>query len=353
MKIVVLCGGLSPERDVSLSTAAMSAAALRRLGHDVTCVDLFLGVVEPTATVAEDAPNLDELRALRDDDSHVGDGVFELCQGADLVFMALHGADGEDGKIQAALDLLGVKYTGSGPFGSALAMNKAVAKTLLLAGGVRVANGVVLRYAHEATENDFVTGKPAGDYSYCGRVPYYGMVDMIPPFVVKPCSGGSSVGTTIVYDLADTEAALAAAFAVEDTVLVEEYIAGRECDVGVIAGRALPPIEIATSEGFYDYKSKYQAGIAVETCPADLPQETTDALKAAALAVFELLHLEVYARMDFIVAESGEVFCLEANTLPGLTPTSLMPQEAAAEGLSYDELIALIVSESLKKYGGA
>lgn len=350
MKIVVLCGGLSPERDVSLSTAAMSAAALRRLGHEVTCVDLFLGVVEPAAVVGEDAPDLDALRALRGDDSHVGDGVFELCQGADLVFMALHGADGEDGKIQAALDLLGVKYTGSGSFGSALAMNKAVAKTLLQAGGVRVARGSVLRYAHEATENDFVTGVPAGDYGYCGKVPYYGAENVPLPFVVKPCSGGSSVGTTIVFDLFDKEAALAAAFAVEDTVLVEEYIVGRECDVGVIAGRALPPIEIAT-EGFYDYKSKYQAGLAVETCPADFPQETTEALKAAALRVFELLHLEVYARMDFIVAENGEVVCLEANTLPGLTPTSLMPQEAAAEGIAFDELIALIVSESLKKYG--
>jgi D-alanine-D-alanine ligase len=327
MNIVVLCGGLSAERDVSFSSAAMAAAALTRLGHSVTTVDLFLGVTEVSAAVSDTAPDLDALRALRPDGSRVGDGVFELCRGADLVFTALHGADGEDGKIQAALDLLGVKYTGSGPLGSAVAMNKGVAKQILTQSGILMPRGIVLRRGET------------------GNVGF--------PCVVKPCSGGSSVGTSVVNAESDYAAALGAAFECDEAVVVEQYIRGRECDVGVVAGRALPVIEITPRDGFYDYKNKYQAGMATETCPADFPDEVTHTLQKAAEDVFAALHLEVYARMDFIVAEDGAVYCLEANTLPGLTPTSLLPQEAAAVGIDYDALIALIVAESLKKYGDA
>jgi len=326
MKIVVLCGGLSAERDVSLSSAAQSSAALRRCGHDVTCVDLFLGVVEPTAKISATAPDLDALREIRPGKSRIGDDVFALCQAADLVFIALHGTDGEDGKIQAAFDLIGVKYTGTGVLGSALAMNKSVAKAVMDQSGIKVAKGITLHRG--------------------GAVENVGF-----PCVVKPCSGGSSVGTSIVQNAAEYEKALTEAFRYDDSVVVEQFVGGRECDVGVIAGRALPVIEICPREGFFDYKSKYQEGLTDEICPAPFDPETTTRLQDTAFAVFHALNLEVYARMDFIVSDSGEIYCLEANTLPGLTPASLMPQEAAAAGINYDAFISLIVEESLKKYG--
>ena len=331
MKIVVLCGGLSMERDVSLSSGAMTAAALRRLGHDVMCVDMFLGVAEPTAAISNAAPDLAALRALRPDASRVGDEVFALCRAADLVFLALHGTDGEDGKIQAALDLLGVKYTGTGSLGSVLAMNKSVAKTLMAQAGVTVARDVVV------SQSDSVEAVASVGF----------------PCVVKPCSGGSSVGTSVVESASELNAALSAAFVYDDFVMVEQYIKGRECSVGVLADNVLPVIEIRPLNGFFDYENKYQDDMTLEICPAEFDAETTKRLQAAALDVFRALKLEVYARMDFIVTETGELYCLEANTLPGLTPASLMPKEAVADGMTYDEFIAAIVAESLKKYGGA
>ncbi|MDR0838658.1 MAG: D-alanine--D-alanine ligase, partial [Oscillospiraceae bacterium] len=329
MDIVVLCGGLSAERDVSLSTGAMASAALRRLGHRVYTLDLFLGTEVPEdAVISDSAPDLDALRASRPGNSRVGERVFDLCRAADIVFMALHGEDGEDGKIQAAFDLLGVKYTGTGSLGSALAMNKSVTKQLFREHGILTPRGTVVNRRDAVPEN---IGFPC---------------------VVKPCSGGSSVGTSVVYGESGYADALEAAFRYDDDAIVEQYISGRECDVGVLAGRALPAIEIRPEGGFYDYKNKYQAGMATEICPADFPPEITKKLLRTAEDVFRTLLLEVYARMDFIVSESGEIYCLEGNTLPGLTPTSLLPQEAAAVGLGYDALIDTILHESLKKYGG-
>ena len=344
MNIVVLCGGVSAERDVSLSSGTMVSQALRNLGHRVVTLDLFFGYTPETgaldieglfktgygsgsAAVAEEVPDLDAIRASRPDGSRVGDNVFEICKAADIVFIALHGADGEDGKIQGAFDLLGIKYTGTGSFGSALAMDKRVAKQLFEAHGIKTPQGIVLH---------------RGDYTADNSVGF--------PCVVKPCSCGSSVGASIVETKDGYAAALEEAFRYDDTVIVEQYIKGRECDVGVLAGQALPPIEIIPQNGFYDYKNKYQAGLALEICPADFPEAITQKLKSMAIAVYDTLLLEVYARMDFMVDVSGEIWCLEANTLPGMTPTSLMPQEAAAVGIGYDAFVDLIVRESLKKY---
>ncbi|MDR3209950.1 MAG: D-alanine--D-alanine ligase [Oscillospiraceae bacterium] len=348
MKIVVLCGGISAERDVSLSTGAMAAAALRRLGHRVAAVDLFLGVPEISsapdaldalftsapdaadAKIAASAPNLAEVRRARVGGAgRVGENVFALCSRADIVFTALHGEDGEDGKIQAALDLLGVRYTGTGVLGSALAMNKSVAKELFAAHGILTPRGLTLRRG----------GAPFANPGF--------------PCVVKPCSGGSSVGTAIAANEDEYIAALGAAFAFGGEAVAEQYIRGRECDVGVLAGRALPVIEICPKSGFYDYANKYQSGLTDEYCPADLPPALTERLQRAAEDVFRALRLEVYARMDFMVAPGGEIYCLEGNTLPGLTPTSLLPQEAAAAGIGYDALVDAILRESILKYGGA
>ena len=340
MKIAVICGGLSNERDVSLSSGTGIARALRGEGHRVVLVDLFLGLertpedldalftvhdAEADAAVADTAPDLAAVRAMRPDQGPVGPHVLDICLAADIVFLALHGEEGENGKLQAWFDINGVKYTGSGYLGSALAMNKAIAKTILREAGVPLAEGIVLRQGEK---------KPAPGY----------------PCVVKPCSGGSSVGTTIVHAPEGYDAALALAFRYEDCVLVERFIAGRELTVGVIDGKAMPVTEIIPKTGFYDYKNKYQPGLTVEPCPADIPPEETAAIQALAERVYEALHLQAYCRVDFIRGEDGVFYCLEANTLPGMTPTSLVPRMGKAMGMTYGQLCDALIDASLKKY---
>lgn len=347
MNIVVLCGGLSAERDVSITSGTMVTAALHRLGHRAVLVDLFFGYTgrynRPSdifdsyqdggiADVSETAPDLAAVKASRkqENDSRMGDNILEICRAADIVFLALHGEDGEDGKIQAAFDLAGIKYTGSGPVSSAIAMNKGIAKQLFRQNGILTPQGVSLKRNDRDVQN---IGFPC---------------------VVKPLSGGSSVGVSIVRTVEDYPAALERAFQYEDEVMVEQYIKGRECDVGVLAGKALPVIEICPKSGFYDYKNKYQSGLTDEYCPADLSADITDELQRTAERVYEILMFDVYGRMDFIVDDAEKkVWCLEGNTLPGLTSLSLLPQEAAAAGLSYEDLCEAIIRESLKKYGNA
>ena len=344
MDIIVLCGGLSMERDVSITSGTKVASALKALGHRTVLVDMFFGYTDsysdpkeifekeytgtPKAGIS-DVPDLDAIRKQRPGDSlsRIGDNLIEVCKAADIVFMALHGEDGENGKIQAMFDVYGIKYTGCGYLGSAMAMNKGVAKQIFIQNGILTPRGITVNKYDE---------KP---YKNAGF-----------PCVVKPRSGGSSVGTSVVTSESEYEKALEFAFLYEDNVIVEQYIKGRECDVGVIAGRALPVIEICPKMGFYDYKNKYQSGLTDEYCPADLPEEITVRLQQAAVNVFNALMLDVYARLDFIVDEKGDVYCLEANTLPGMTPMSLLPQEAAADGMSFEELCGTIIEESLKKY---
>lgn len=339
MKIAVLCGGLSNERDVSISSGTGITRALRQRGLKAALVDLFLGYTgsgdvselfsseerEDAFAVSEAVPDLASLRALRPGQGRVGPRVLEICQSADIVFLALHGEEGENGKIQALLDLHGVRYTGSGYLGSALAMNKSLTKTVLRQAGIRVPEGVTVKKGEAP-----------------GEAPGF-------PCVVKPCSGGSSVGTTIVHDPAEYDAALALAFRYEDSVLAESFISGRELTVGVLDGAAMPVIEIIPKSGFYDYKNKYQPGMTVELCPAPLTEAETELVQRTAEAVYRALHLEAYGRVDFIMDDKG-VCCLEANTLPGMTPTSLIPQMGAAMGMDYGELCLRLIEVSLKKY---
>jgi D-alanine-D-alanine ligase len=341
LNIIVLCGGLSAERDVSITSGREAAAALRRLGHRAVLVDMFYGYTHTyekpidvfsqeyadiSSGIGNEAPDIDALARSSGGSCRIGSNVIELCAAADIVFLALHGSDGEDGKIQAMLDLYGIKYTGTGSLGSHLAMDKGVAKELFHQNGIITPPGIVVNRTDEVYEN---VGFPC---------------------VVKPRSGGSSIGTSIVSCEKEYTSALELAFKYEDNVIVERYIKGRECDVGVINGKALPPIEICPKTGFFDYKNKYQSGMTDEYCPADIPQEVTDRLQNIALEVFKALRLDVYARMDFIIDSDGTIWCLEANTLPGLTPASLMPKEAAAAGIEYDRFCAMIIDESLKKY---
>lgn len=328
MKILVLAGGISSERDVSFVTGTQVLRALLQNGHHAEMVDVFTGeVIHVTEGIKITSPDISEIKKRRgySRDGLFGEGVLEKCRQADMVFMALHGEDGENGKIQAAFDLLGIRYTGTGYLGSALAMNKDIAKELFAKKGVPTPQGITVH-----------KGENPGKAAY--------------PCVVKPASGGSSVGISIVRDDREYKDALEEAFLWENKVVVEEYIKGREFSIGVIDGEALPVIEIAPLSGFYDYKNKYQAGSTIETCPAQLSKEQTRQMQEYAVLVYEALKLDTYARMDFIMSEEGKIFCLEANTLPGMTPTSLLPQEAAAAGMDFCALCEKLVEVSQKKY---
>lgn len=349
MKIVVLAGGLSTERDVSFKTGEMVTKALRENGHQVILLDVFMGysdkeedltgifdraeaVSVKVAAIPETAPDLEKVKAQRKDQSHnfFGPNVIELCRMADIVFMALHGENGENGKIQAAFDLFGIRYTGTGYLGSALAMNKGMAKQLFLENGIPTPRGTSLK-----------RGEDAAKIETCG---------IHFPCVVKPCSGGSSIGVSIVHDKAEYEQALKEAFRWENELVIEEYVKGREFSVGVIDFQALPIIEIAPVEGFYDYKNKYKAGSTVETCPAELSEQITKEMQGYAEKVAEVLGLNTYSRTDFLLDAEDHIFCLEANTLPGMTPTSLLPQEAKVTGVDFNQLCEKLIESSMRKY---
>lgn len=344
MNIVVLAGGLSPERNVSLSTGTMVTEALRGLGHRAALVDMFFGlegyageldalfdapVSESAKKVGRAAPDLDEIKAQRADKSanFFGPRVLELCAAADVVFLALHGSCGEDGRVQAAFDLMGIPYTGAGYLGSAIAMDKDLTK--------RMVEDVV------ATPGWKTVCYTAQDID--------GLVDTARlPLVVKPVASGSSIGVSIAHTPEELRAALTGGLALGGRTVLEQYVKGRELQVGILEDAALPSIEIIPKQGFYDYENKYQPGAAVEVCPAEIPPEAEEKLRAAALRVYETLGLSVYSRADFILDLDGEPWFLEINTLPGMTPTSLLPQEAAAVGIDYPALCQRIVEASLE-----
>ena len=340
MKIVVLAGGLSPERNVSLSTGVMVTEALRRLGHRAGLVDLYFGtqaageaffdapVPVEVKRIGRQAPHLEVVRRSRAGESRslFGPGVLELCRAADLAFVALHGSCGEDGRVQATLELLGVPYTGAGYLGSAIAMDKDLTKRVV-AGLVSTPAWRTVSYGPEDIER-LVTETSL-------------------PVVVKPVASGSSIGVSIAHTAQELRAALTEGAALGGRTVLEQYVAGREIQVGILEDQALPSIEIIPKEGFYDYANKYQPGAAREVCPAEIPAELEEAVRRAALRVYEALGLSVYARADFIVDGAGEPWFLEINTLPGMTPTSLLPQEAAAVGVDYDALCQKIVAASL------
>lgn len=345
MNIVVLAGGTSTERDVSLITRTKVYEALKSNGHNVILVDLFMGLEEMETIPADiftmdynwmkningitaQNPDIEQVKAMRKDKSNniFGAHVIEVCQMSDMVFMALHGSNGEDGRIQATFDLMGIKYTGTGYLSSALAMDKGISRKFFQAAKVPVAAGTTM-----TKESDASTWN-------------------VYPCIVKPCCGGSSVGVSIAQNEEEFKKALEDAFAFENEVVVEQFIEGREFSIGVIEGKALPIIEIAPIQGFYDYKNKYQAGSAIETCPAVLTDEQTKEMQKYAELAYEALGIESYARIDFMMGKDNKIYCLEANTLPGMTPTSLLPQEAAVVGYNFEQLCELILKVSEAKY---
>ena len=337
MKIIVLAGGLSPERDVSLSSGSLIANALIENGHEVMLLDLFLGrdneeilpVYRNRSSeyrfnyiVPEQEPDLTAIRSsVVSDSDYIGNGVIELCRDADMVFMGLHGSAGENGQLQAVFDMYGINYTGTGYTGSLLAMDKDISKKLMRENGILTAGW---QYINLNAQNDF------------SKIKY--------PCVVKPCSCGSSVGVSIVENRDQLNSAVGYAKKYEEYVIIEDKIEGREFSVGILNGKALPVIEIKPLCGFYDYKNKYQKGLTEEICPANISEKISKLLQNKALAVHNTLRLGFYSRIDFILDDNDDAYCLEANTLPGMTPTSLLPQEALAAGISYNELCDIIVN---------
>lgn len=350
MKIVVLGGGVSSERHVALVTGTSVCRALRSLGHKAIFVDMYMGLENYSGELeaafdAEDgfcgsvaieteAPDIEKVKASRKykSPSRLGRGVLDICALADCVFLGLHGADGEDGKIQAALELLGVPYTGSGPLSSAMAMDKAVAKRMMDSCGVLTPSWRELSY----TEADIPE-----------------LLDSLPiPCAVKVVDGGSSLGVELPETREQLEAALRNILKYGSRVIVEEKISGTELTVPILDDRYLSAIEIVPPEGgSFDYVAKYQSGSigAREICPARISQEEQRLVGEAALKFHRALGLSVYSRTDFILDWEGKAWCLEVNTLPGMTPNSLIPKAAAAEGLDYAHLCQRIVELSMEQ----
>ena len=331
MKIVVLAGGMSPERDVSLSSGALIATALMERGHSVALADVYKpintaeidkmfrseGKYEYRVPASE--PDLDNLKKdFGEGERLIGRGIIELCEKADAVFLALHGGMGEDGRIEALLESCGIKHSGSDYASCHLAMDKALTKAIFESNGI-----------------------PTPKWNlYCDED-----ISEIPtPCVVKPCGCGSSVGVTIVETPRELEKAISLAKSYGAKVMIEEKITGREFSVGILGGKALPAIEIIPKTGFYDYKNKYQAGATEEICPADLTESQAEEMGRIALRAHNALGLGMYSRLDFLMDRDGNFFCLEANALPGMTPSSLFPQEAKAAGIDYITLCEMIVS---------
>ena len=347
MKIIVLAGGLSTERDVSLASASGICRTLIEKGHDAFLLDVFLGLenapenledvftlpghgLEIAGNIGTAEPDLAAEKASRPDqsDCFLGPNVIELCRLADITFLGLHGGEGENGKLQATFDLLGIRYTGPDSLGCAVAMDKGFTKQVFLQSGIDTPSGACLH-------------KNAADRSVSS-------LGLDFPVVVKPCSGGSSIGVYIVNTESEYKEALEKSFRYEDEVVIEEYIKGREFACGVIDGEALPPIEIIPKTGFFDYANKYQADATLEVCPADIPEEIDRRMRDLTVRAFHALKLNVYSRADFLLDEKGNLYCLEMNTLPGMTAASLLPKEAKAMGIEYGDLCELIIKKSLE-----
>jgi D-alanine-D-alanine ligase len=333
MRVAVVLGGTNEERNVSLATGRAVIAALRERGHEIVAVDPAHGAVPPEeetrmlgGAVGADPPGLDELARLGR--SAVGAALAELpaVRRADVVFLALHGEFGEDGTVQGLLDLAGIAYTGSGCLGSAVAFDKRLSKELLVHGGV-----------------------PTPAWTRAGAAPGEILESLGLPMIVKPSSGGSTVGLTVVRAENQLEPAIALAARYDDDVLCEEFIPGRELTVAVIDGEALPPVEIIPSHEIYDYECKYTAGMSRYEAPADLSAVDTIRVQDLAVRAYRALRQSSYSRVDFRRSEDGTFWCLEANSLPGLTSTSLVPKAAAAAGITFPDLCERIVRAGMER----
>ncbi len=322
MRITILTGGTSAERDVALASAVQVIGALRSRGHDVAVVDTARGYIPQadegallSGVVGTEPPSIDQLHALERGLLLSGLANLAVVRDADVLFLALHGGRGEDGTIQTLLEMVGVPYTGSGRLGSAMAMDKDISKRLFRVAGVQTADWVMAPASRSEVDRD------------------YGW-----PVVVKPSKQGSTVGLSVVKRGKDYEAAVTLARQYDDEVMVERFVPGRELTVGVLEGRTLAVGEIIPRHEIFDYECKYTPGMSQEIFPADLPEAVAAECGRLSLLAHEALKLGGYSRVDFRLTPAGELFCLEVNTLPGMTATSLLPQAARAVGIEFPEL---------------
>jgi D-alanine-D-alanine ligase len=331
-RLALLTGGSTPERDVALAGASQVAPALRSLGHDVVVVDTVGGPLDGAGEAALLRPAVDReppspaaLAELARRENLPALVAGPALAGFDLVFLVLHGGAVEGGLLQALLELAGIRFTGSGALGSAMAMDKEVSKRLLRDAGIATADWVRLPATQAAID----------------RLGW--------PLVVKPSNAGSSVGISVAHDAAELPAAIAAARAVDSEVLLEAFLDGREFTVGVVGDRALAVGEIVPRHEIFDYECKYTPGMTDEIFPADIPPSLANEMRALGLATHRTLKLRDFSRVDFRLDAAGRPHVLEANTLPGMTRTSLLPQSAAVEGISFAELCGEICRLALER----
>ena len=342
MNIIVLTGGNSAERNVSLASGKAITRGLREAGHEVKAVDPVFGAAQPdeekifgrSNAIGDEFPTPEELK------NYHGKKVIECIQSGlfdntDIVFLGLHGKFGEDGRIQSMLELSEVKYTGSGVISSAMAMDKNISKILFQRYNIPTPDWFMM--------NSKTVNETEADAKIKEITGY--------PVVIKPNDEGSTVGLSIVQpDVEDIQLgkALSDAFSYSDSVMAEQFIEGRELTVAVLGNEALPVVEIKPKDGFYDYLHKYTKGYTDYYCPADLPEKLTRELQEKSLLAHNSLQCRAYSRVDFRLKPNGEYFCLEVNTLPGMTELSLVPKAAGALGITFPELLNRIIELSLK-----
>jgi D-alanine-D-alanine ligase len=332
LKIAVLLGGTSEERDVSIASGAQVVAALRRRGHQVVTVDTALGLLDEDAErallearVGLEPPERTALVRMRGQDAGAVLSRAQLGD-QDLLFLALHGGTGENGTLQTLLDLAELRYTGSGRVGSAVAMDKDLSKRLFRAAGVPTADWLMA---------------PVDAATVADTLGF--------PVIVKPSQQGSTVGLSKVSRAEDLQPAIELALRYDREVMIERFVAGRELTVGVLGDQPLAVGEIVLGQsGVFDYTSKYQPKGAVEVFPAEVSAEIAEEARRLALAAHRALKLDGYSRADFRLDAEGRLWCLEVNTLPGMTATSLLPQSAAAMGIDFDELCERICRLALQ-----
>jgi D-alanine-D-alanine ligase len=332
MKVMVLMGGISLERDVSLVSGTAIDKALRQNDHDVINVDTakFDNQLEQTyiptsADIKTAPPDMAQLARYDRELNLKLAGLKELYS-VDAVFLAFHGGAGEDGTIQALLDLADIKYTGSGMLSSAMAMNKAVSKKLFERDMIPTPEWILIR------KKDF-----------CNDLFESAAESFPPPVIVKPNDQGSTVGLTLVESQEEFKNAIERAFDVSGEVLIEKFIDGRELTVAILDDRPLPVVEIIPKNKLYDYEAKYTIGMCSYECPANIPDDITLEIRELALRAFRCLNCRGYARIDFRMDQDNKLYCLEVNTLPGMTETSLVPKAAKAAGITFEELIEKIL----------
>ncbi|HYM19859.1 MAG TPA: D-alanine--D-alanine ligase [Candidatus Kapabacteria bacterium] len=339
MNLCILFGGTSAEREISLLSGYGMARAYESLGHTVTLLDPATGqtmkikdyhVAPPHAT----PPSAAELGAISQGSIFVDSLTSATVRSADCVVIGLHGVPGEDGTVQAVLELLGKKFTGSGSRSSAVSIDKAYTKIIIEAAGV------------PTPKWNFISSSTP---KMLGSVMKDSMDKMSGGVVIKPNDQGSTVGLTMSTQADfDFEAGVRLAWQYSSGALIEEYIEGRELTVTVLDGTPLPIVEINPEGGFYDYHHKYTKGMTNYYCPADLPDDLAKKLQQSALTVYNCCDARGYARIDYRLKDDGSFYCLEINTLPGMTETSLVPKAAAAAGMSFEQLCQTILDAAMR-----